>query len=96
MGGLTSGLSILWTGCGTVYEQLVTNLGKTFSKVNPGAGGGAVVLVPHIYTLRRQRMEDYKFKASVDHRVSLRPAQAMYENLSQNKSTKRLGDLVHW
>jgi hypothetical protein len=39
VGGLMSGLSILWTGCGTVYEQLVTNLGKTFSKVSLEAGG---------------------------------------------------------
>lgn len=50
-----------------------------------------MVQAAHIYNLRRQRMEDYKFTASVDHRVSLRPAQAMCENLSQNKSTERLG-----
>lgn len=37
-------LSILWTGCGDVYEQLMTNLGKTFWKEYLEAGGGVVVL----------------------------------------------------
>lgn len=90
VGALMPSLSILWTGCGTVYEQLMTNLGKTFSKADLEAGGEAGVPVAHIYS-QRQRKEDYKFKASADHRVRLRPAHAMYENLSQNQSTTRLG-----
>lgn len=92
MGGLMPARPFyLWTGCGNVCEQLTTNLGKTSSKVNPEAGGGVVILVAHIYNLRRLRKEGYKFKASVDHSVSLRPTQAMYETC-----LKRAGDLVRW
>lgn len=52
-------LSILWTGCGNVYEQLMTNLGKTFWKEYLEAGGGVVVLVAHVYSLRRLGKEGY-------------------------------------
>lgn len=45
-------LPLLWTGCGIVSEQLMTNLGKTFSNVNLEAGRGMVVLVSLILVLQ--------------------------------------------
>lgn len=53
-------LPLLWTGCGFVSEQLMTNLGKTFSNINVEAGRGMVVLVSVILVL--QEAEEGRFQ----------------------------------
>lgn len=48
-------LPLLWTGCGTVSEQLMTNLGKTFSNINLEAGRGMVLLVSVILVFQEAK-----------------------------------------